>query len=127
MTDSADRKPSTLTLVRIFGGVPLIWFAVYIAVEEFVGKQAIPYAAAAWPMMLAPIPLFWVFLKRKDEIRNPQDIFRRLSVTVESLSGLLFLMNVVMAVGYVWFAALPAALSLAILVGGRVGKRARVR
>ncbi|MGI5468447.1 hypothetical protein [Streptomyces sp. CA-132043] len=115
---SGNGEARGLLAVRVIVLVPLLWFLLAGLIGKFAGRDWVPIEAWAWPLMIAPVALTVVFVMFQRIIRNPEHV-GALPTMFKVAAGLLLVANGGLII-YSWVAAVPAVLSVAILLGGLI-------
>ncbi|MEU6119221.1 hypothetical protein ABZ840_32360 [Streptomyces sp. NPDC047117] len=115
---SGNGESRGLLAVRVIALVPLLWFLLAGLIGKFAGRDWVPIEAWAWPLMIAPVALTVVFVVFRRIIQNPEHL-GSLPTMFKVAAGLLLVANGALII-YSWVAAVPAVLSVAILLGGLI-------
>ncbi|MFJ3666103.1 hypothetical protein ACIPSE_06585 [Streptomyces sp. NPDC090106] len=112
--------------LAVFTLTPILCFAFQDLGSEYGGLDWLTYGYAAWPMMIAPVLILLLFIKKRDLAGDPQN-GGNFSQTSKMVSLLFLIPNLFAALGYSWLAWISVLSTLIILVlGRRLKKQARV-
>ncbi|MFC7896393.1 hypothetical protein [Streptomyces sp. NPDC057381] len=111
--------------LAVFTLAPILCFAVQDIGSEYEGMNWLTYGYAAWPMMIGPVLMLLLFIKKRELIRDPSR-GANFSQTIRIASFLYLIPNVFVAIGYSWLAAISVLSIVMILVADwQLKKQAR--
>ncbi|MDN3246231.1 MULTISPECIES: hypothetical protein [unclassified Streptomyces] len=106
--------------------VPILALAFQDIGSEYGGMGWLTYDYVAWPIMVAPVLMLFLFFRNRKIVCNPH-LGANFSQTIKIVAVMYLVWNIIGALGYSWLAVIPILSCLAILVGDwQLKKRAGV-